>query len=302
MANAITFPFLQSINNSVNLAFNEQLYTAQSIYKDYAMVVNSEGDTEVYPRLDMLPGMRLWIGERLVNSLTQETFTIPNQTFEETIAVGREQLEDDKYGLLAPAAAQLGDDAAVLPDKLIATLLKNGTSTPWVDGQDFFSATHVSFPNTGNTATNSNYQAGSSTSWYLIDNSRRLKPLIFQNRRPFKIVPKFSLTDPSVFFDNEYIWGVDGRCAAGYGLYQLIYRSDAPLTLANLVAARAAMAAWKRPDGSPMGITPTDLMVPSSLYPQAIAYCTNEFDPNASALTPNTFRGLAKAVENRWLN
>jgi len=300
----ITFPALQTLNNAVSTRFNDQLYTAPSIYKLFSLEVESTGDTEVYPRLDMLPGLREWLGERVVNSLSLETFTIANRTWEETIGVRREQLEDDKYGLLGPAAAQLGRDAGVLPDKLIAQLMKNGTSVTAVDGQNFFSATHVAFPNTSSAATNSNYQSGSGNpSWYLIDNSHVLRPFIFQMRRPFAIVPRFSLADPNVFDRNEFQWGTDGRCNAGYGLYQLIYRSDAALTLANLNAARTAMAAWKRPDGSPMGITPTHLVVPSSLYPIARGFCERDYDPTVTSnLTPNTFQGLAQAVENRWLN
>lgn len=302
----ITFPNLQTLNNTVNTRFNDQLYAADSIYKLYSMVVESTGDAEVYPRLDMLPGLREWLGERVVISLSLETFAIANRTFEETIGIRREQLEDDKFGLLGPAAAQLGKDAAVLPDKLVANLMKGGTTATSVDGANFFSASHLAFPNTSVTTTIGNYQSntgGGTGSWYLIDNSHVLKPFIFQTRRPFAIIPRFSLTDPAVFNDNEFQWGTDGRCNAGYGLYQLIYRSDAPLNQANLIAARAAMAAWKRPDGSPMGITPTHLVVPSTLYPTARAYAERDYDPLVTSnLTPNSFQGLVKAVENRWLN
>jgi phage major head subunit gpT-like protein len=299
----ISFPALQSINDGVQMTFNDQLYAADGIYKMFTYESNSVGDAEVYPRLDMIPGIREWVGERVVHSLTQSTFTIANKTFENTIAIRREQIEDDKFGLLTPIAAQMGQDAGRLPDRLIAGLMLNGHSTVGVDGQNFFDTAHSNFTATGGVTTISNYQAGSSTSWYLLDNSRILKPFIFQSRRPFKLVPKFSLTDPAVFYDNEFTWGVDGRCNAGYGLWQLGFRSDATLNLANLIAARSAMAAWRRPDGSPMGITPTILVVPSSLYPTARAYCENDYDPLlTSNLTPNTFKGLAKAVENRWLS
>jgi phage major head subunit gpT-like protein len=299
----ITFPALQSINEIVTMAYNSQLYAAASLWKNFAMEVPSTGAANVYPRLDMLPGLREWVGERVVNSLTQETFQIWNKKYEETIGIKRTDIEDDQFGLLSVAASQLGEDAGQLPDLLVAELFKNGVSTQWVDGQDFFSASHVAFPNTSRTDINSNYQSGGSTSWYLIDNSRVLKPFIFQPRRPFTLVPRTSLTDPSVFDNDEFLWGTDGRCAAGYGLYQLIYRSDAELNLANLTAARAAMAAWKRPNGAPMGITPTQLVVPTSLFPVAKAYELNDFDPQQlSNLTPNTFKGLSKAVENVWLN
>jgi phage major head subunit gpT-like protein len=302
----ITFPGLQSINDAVTMRFNEQLYAAPSIYKLFSLVMNSDGDSEIYPRLDMLPGLREWVGERVVYSLSQETFTIKNKTFEETISVRREQLEDDRYGLLAPAAAQLGQDAGYLPDKLIASLMAGGTTILGVDGQPFFDTSHPSFPNTNLPGVNSNYlNAGEGPSWYLIDNSHVLKPFVYQSRRPFKITTKFSMEDPSVFFNDEFIWGVDGRCNAGLGLYQLIFRVDGPLTLANLISARTAMAAWKRPDGTPMGITPTHLVVPPSLYPTAKAYQLNDYDPNppeVTSLVVNTFKGMITAVEDKWLS
>jgi phage major head subunit gpT-like protein len=302
---AITFPLLQSINDGVNLAFNSQLYAAASLYKNWSFDASSEGDTEVYPRLDMLSGLREWLGDRQVKSLSEETFTIKNKTFEETIGVRREDIEDDRYGILTPVAQELGNNAARMPDLLTSKLFSAGHTTTIYDGQNFFDTAHPNFDSSGNPTTAANYQAGSSPSWYLIDNSRVLKPFIWQMRRAFTLVNKFSLTDPSVFFDNEYIWGVDGRCNAGYGLWQLAFRSDATLNLANLNAARTTMASLRRPDGTPMGIGQAGLtlVVPTSLYPVGRAYCEGEYDPLlTSNLTPNTFRGLAKAVENPWLN
>lgn len=300
----ITFPALASINDAVNLAFNSQLYAAKTLYKEFTFDATSAGAAEVYPRLDMLTGLREWIGDRVVKSLSQETFTITNRTFEETIGIKREDIEDDRYGILTPVAQEMGQDAGRLPDLLIASLMKNGTSTLAYDGEDFFGASHPNYTSTGGATTVANYASGAGPSWYLIDGTRVLKPFIFQNRRPFRLVAKFSLTDPSVFFDNEFVWGVDGRCNAGMGLWQLAYRSDATMNLANLIAARLAMATIRRPDGSPMGIGQNGLLlvVPTALYPTAVAYTQNEFDPLAGTLTPNTFRGLARAIENPWLN
>ena len=298
----VSFPALQSINDNVSMLFNQQLYTAPSIYKMLAMTVPSTGRANVYPRLDMLRGVREWIGSRLVNSLSQETFTIVNKKFEETFGISKDDFEDDQFGLLSTAAIQLGQDAATLPDRLVASLMLNGTTTVWVDGQDFFSTAHPSFPNTNLPGTNTNYQPGAGPSWFLIDNSREIKPFIFQPRVPFDTVARFNPEDPSVFDNDEFLWGTRGRCNAGYGLYQLAFRSDAPLNLANLLAARAAMGQWKRPDGSPMGITPTILVTGQALFPTARAYETKDFDPQqAPGLVPNTFQGLAKAVENRWI-
>lgn len=307
----ITFPNLQSINDAVSLSYNTQLWAAPSLYKKFTFDATSTGAAEVYPRLDMLLGLREWVGDRVVQSLSLTTFSIANRTFEQTIGVQRNDIEDDRYGLLTPAAQQLGQNAGELPDLLVSSLFVSGHTTPTYDGQNFFDTAHTNYTDTGAATTVANYQAGSGTpSWYLIDGSRVQKPFIYQTRRPFKVIPKFNLQAENVFWDNEFVWGVDGRCNAGYGLWQTAFRSDAALTLANLNAARAAMASYRRPNGTPMGIGQKGLIliVPTSLYPAARTYCENEFlpagDPAASGTgtVANTFKGLASVLENAWLN
>jgi phage major head subunit gpT-like protein len=305
----ITLPALQSLTESVSLAYLSGLLgVGPSIYRDFAYEAPSTGSEELYPLFAGLPGVREWIGDRVVHQLSISTFAIPNKTFEETISIARNQVEDDKLGLLTPQARELGTDAAVLPDLLIAQLMKNGHTALTYDGQNFFDTAHPNYTSTGAPTTVANYVSGAGPSWYLIDTSRSVRSFIFQTRRPFKVVPKFSLTDPSVFFDNEFIWGIDGRCNAGYGLWHFAYRSDAALNLANLTAGRTMMASLRRPDGAPMGLaagSSLKLVVPTALIGTALGYAGNEFDPNpvtAGTLVPNTMRGLITPLEDRWLN
>lgn len=56
-------------------------------------------------------------------------------------------------------------------------------------------------------------------SWYLADASKPIKPFIWQNRRPIQSTYLNNLTDQNVFLRKEYIYGVDCRGAAGYGLW-----------------------------------------------------------------------------------
>jgi phage major head subunit gpT-like protein len=303
---------LTSLNNGVSTAFNSQLWTAKSFYKMRTFDATSMGDEEVYPRLNMIPGLRKWVGERVVNWLNFNTFKIANETFENTVGVKRENLEDDKYGFLGQFAQQMGRNAANLPDLLTARLMVGGT-TAIVDGSaNFYDTDHLNYDQNGNQTTNFNYQAApngySGPSWYLHDTSQVLMPYIYQTRRPFGMKALFSPESPDVFWKDEFLWGVDGRANAGYGLWYLSFRSDAPLTVANLEAARTAMAAWRRPDGAPMGITPDVLETGVTLGPTARSYCTNQFLPPTDPLVSgtgtvnNTFMGLAKAVENPWIN
>lgn len=67
--------------------------------------------------------------------------------------------------------------------------------------------------------------SGNPTAWFLLDVSKPVKPLIFQQRKKPEFVAKDKLTDDNVFFQKEFIYGVDSRDNAGYGLWQLAYGS-----------------------------------------------------------------------------
>jgi phage major head subunit gpT-like protein len=302
----ITAALLGSINNGLQLAYNTQFWAEQSLYKEFCYDASSTGDTEVYPRLDMLPGVREWIGARAVHNLTMESFSIKNRKFEETIAIPRTDVEDDRYGMFAPVASQMGSDAAALPDKLIAQLMMSGTTMLGYDGQYFFSNGHPGYTLTGGATTVSNTSGtGAYPGWYLVDRSKSLRPFIYQNRVPFELTTRFNPDDPSVFDNDEFLWGVRGRSNAGFGLWQLAYYSTLVLNPANLIAARTAMAEIRRPDGTPMGIRPDTLIVPSALFPRAMAYYKNTLianDPSTpTTLVENDVINMFKPIEYTWL-
>ena len=304
----ITFPALQSINDAVSLAYNTQFWETPTIYNRWTFEAPSTGRIQIYPRLNLLPGLREWLGDRVVNQLSTATFSITNKDWEETIGVNRNDIEDDQYGFITQAAQQLAMNARHLPDLLIAQLILGGHTSVTYDGQNFFDLAHPN-PNATGTGytTVANWQAGGGTPWLLLDTTKIVKPFIYQKRKPFQIIPKFSMTDPQVFWNKEFEWGVDGRSNAGYGLWQLAFLSTAPMTIANVTAARTAMATIRRPDGTPMGIRPDLLVTPTALYPDARAYAENEFIPidavtGAATLAQNPLRGLFEAVEYVWLN
>jgi phage major head subunit gpT-like protein len=302
----ITIPNLLSLNNAVSTAFNSQLAMTEPKWPKFAMETTSTGDSSVYPRLDMIPGMREWFGDRVVNSLSMLTFRVPNRTFESTIGIKRTQIEDDQFSFLAPAAGQLAKNAQSYYDVLLAQLMKAGNSTPSYDGaQNFFDVAHTNYAIAGGVVgptTAANFVAGANPPWFLLDTSQILKPFFVQKRRPPVLTPKISLTDDNVFNAQEFIWGTDFRGAVSFGIYQYAYMSQATFNMANLVAARNAMKAWNRPDGIPMDVSPNLLVVPSTYYLTAKAYQTSQYDPLAGALTPNVVQGQFDVLENDFLN
>lgn len=303
----IDFPALQTINDSVSLAYNTAFFEAPSIFRQFTQVTQSTGPRNLYPRLDLIGGLRQWLGDREIERLSMSSFAIDNILWEKSLGVDRVAFEDDQYGFLASAAQQLGQNAAHLPDLQIAKLITLGASTTTFDGQNFFDAAHPTYDASGSATTVANYASGSNAGWLMVDTTKVLRPFIWQERRAFNITPLFSMTDPTVFFTKEFVWGVEGRAAAGFALWQLAYYGKNQMTVANVLAARTAMAAIRRPDGTPMGIVPNLLIVPPSLYPTARAYAEDEFIPQdtisgAATLTKNPLRGLFQAVENVWMS
>ena len=270
-------------------------------YPQLSTEVPSTTTTNVYPFMTGLPTLREWVGERQINNLNAKNYTLENKQFEGTIAVGKNTIEDDQWGVYNFQVDALGEAAKKYPDYLMADLLTNGQSQACYDGQAFFdhehpteiagqgrtvlqSNLHTSTPLTsdnissvrsgmmakvGNSGkvmgivpnllcvapqnemkartilqaeiiavSQGNGAAGQSNvlkglvdllvvpelandpeSWYLLDTSRSLKPFIFQNRQAAQLTSLTDLTSENVFMRKEFIFGVDMRCAAGYGLW-----------------------------------------------------------------------------------
>lgn len=304
---------LSSINDGVQLAYRDAFlaYSADSVYSQFAQVVPSSHRTEKYPQATLIPGMREWVGDRVVHQLSEQSFEIPNLMFENTISVARTDIEDDEFGILSTGAQQLAENAAHLPDLRLAKLLKSGNSIQTYDNQNFFDTSHPQLDGSGVV---SNYQAGTGLPWFLLSTKRVWKPLIWQTRRPFQVIPNFSPTSPNVFWQKEFIWGVDGRANGGFGLWQLAAMSKSPLNVDNILYLMDQAATIRRPDGTPMGITFDTLMVPNqSMMSDAKSIAEN--DSIVAALSrgsptvavgganfaANTMKGAFKPLLNTFL-
>jgi len=62
--------------------------------------------------------------------------------------------------------------------------------------------------------------------WFLLDTSKPVKPLIFQQRTAPKLVMQDQPDDENVFMRRKFRYGTESRDNAGYGLWQLAYGSD----------------------------------------------------------------------------
>jgi len=72
----------------------------------------------------------------------------------------------------------------------------------------------------------SGYSLGSTT-WYLAQTGRAVKPFIFQERKAPMFVSRTNLTDDNVYEKNEFQYGVDARAGFGYSFPFLCFRCEA---------------------------------------------------------------------------
>ncbi len=261
----ITLSNLRTLFTTVTMAFNEGLALPKSHWKTVAMQIKSSSSQTDYAWLDDLPGIREWIGDRIINRLSASKYAIENKRFESTIAIQRTKVEDDTYGIYGPLFKRMGEQTGEFPDTLVFELLKSGHTEKCFDGQYFFDADHNGFDEAGAEVPVSNVTGGAAPAWYLLDCGQVLKPLVYQERLPFKFQSLTNENDEHVFWKDEYVYGVRGRSNAGFGLWQLAHKSSAVLDETNYVAARTAMMNLRKATGKRMGITPTHLVVPPEL-------------------------------------
>lgn len=284
---------LTASNTGFKTLFNNAFAGVKPEHEKVAMMVKSSGSQNVYAWLGNMARIRRWLGDRHINNLKTHNYTVTNQKFEETIAISKDAFEDDELGVYSPMFQNMGHDVAMFPDELVFNALKNGFTEKCYDGQNFFDEDHPVLDENGEEQSVSNMQSGTSPAWFLLDTSRPVKPLIYQLRRPFKFVAKDKPTDDNVFDKDEYVYGVDGRCNVGYGLWPQAFGSKAPLNAENYAAARAAMASMKGDGGKPLGVKGTLLVVPPTLESKGREILLAERDANGAT---NTQKGTAELL------
>lgn len=284
---------LAGITTGFTALFNNAFSATESHLDKIATVLNSISAEEVHGWIGNFPGMREWVGDRHIGNPEAFSYNIKNRTFESTFAVSREDIEDDKIGMYSPTATQIGELAKTHPDELLFDLLKKGFAQRCYDGQYFFDTDHSVAG-----ASVSNMQAGTGPAWFLLDTSKLVKPLIFQKRRDYKFTSFTKDTDEHVFMKNEYLFGVDARVNAGYGLWQFAFGSKDTLDETNYAAARAVMRGIKTDSGRPLLVNPTILIVPPELEDTARKLLIAQQN---SAGASNIYAGSAELIVTGWL-
>lgn len=289
---------LRTLGTAFRASYQIGLERPQPTWGRVATTITSTTARNEYGWLGQFPSVRKWVGDRVVNQVEGHSYTVVNDDFELTQAVLRNHMEDDNVGMYSPMFEHMGSSVAEHPDRQVWGLLKQAFDEPCYDGQPFVDTEHPVLDKDGKVKLVSNSGGGSGTPWFLMDVSRALKPLIFQERKRPQFVAKDNPDDERVFWNKEFVYGVDSRDAVGFGFWQMAYGSKQTLNATNYAAARAAMQGMLGDYDRPLGLMPRLLVVPPSLEGAALEILNAE--RNAAGAT-NVWRGTAELLVVPWL-
>lgn len=253
---------LEALQATMSAAYTRGLTAAKPQWSMIATEVPSTGAANFYGWLKDLPGIVEWTGARQLADMGKHGYSIENKTFESSISVSRDNVDDDQIGHYSVVAQNYGDQVAYFPDTLCYPILAAGFSTLCFDGQNYFDTDHPLETTPATTFSNVVGDPSTDTGepWFLIDDTKVLKPVVFQNRRPF-VFKNMNPNEEYTWFNNKYAAGVDGRCNVGFSFPQLAIGSKAALTAENYETAKKQLQKMKKVDGTPIGVRATKLIV-----------------------------------------
>lgn len=290
---------LDSIRKMFKKLFDLGAAKAEPQWPRVAMKVPSSTKTNIYGWLGATTRVRKWIGDRVIQNLKTHDFSITNEDWENTVAVDANDIEDDNLGVYAPLVTDMAADSANFPDELVFDLMSKAFETTCYDGQYLIDTDHPVLDENGDEQSVSNHGGGAGAAWFLIDDSKAIKPFILQMRKEFVFTDLTNPDDANVFMKNEYLHGTHGRMNVGVALWQLIYGSKQDLTADNFSSAKTAMKELKGDNGRPLRVMPKLLVVGPSNEDAAKKIAKAE--KNDAGAT-NIYQGTVEVMVVPWLN
>lgn len=301
----ITAPVLAALMTSFRKEYADGLKMADSQWAKVASKVKSTSKSNTYGWLGQFPQFREWIGDRVIKDMAAHGYQINNKLFESTVGVLRTDIEDDELGAYAMLFQEMGRAAGVHPDELVYALLSQGHLSVCYDGQNFFDDEHPVYPKVDGTGTpelvsNQDIPATDpGAAWYLLDTSRAIKPIIFQERIPADLQQMTKPDDEQVFTADTYRYGVRARSNVGFSFWQMAFKSQQPLTPENYAKGRQALMSRKADGGRPLGIRPTLLVVPPTHESAGLKVLKAENDAQGAT---NVYQNSAELLVCPWLS
>ena len=105
---------LQALRVGFKTEFQNAFDAVPQMKDKVSKTVKSSTALNTYGWLKGLTGLREWLGPRQIDNLSEASYTLLNKHFEKTIAVNRNNIEDDNLGMYSDGFSMMGDGAARL--------------------------------------------------------------------------------------------------------------------------------------------------------------------------------------------
>lgn len=142
----ITVPTYQAIYQVLTAQFQKGVTEANSgVFNPIMERAPSSSEQNLYNWLSYIPGLKEWYkGQpRTYRNVETKQFNVFNRTFEDTLSIPINDVEDNQLSQYSKLAQMMGRTSALLPDQLIGELLNNGFTTTYsYDGKAWFADDH----------------------------------------------------------------------------------------------------------------------------------------------------------------
>jgi len=199
----------KSLLAGIRTEFMKSYLETSTEWQKVATTIPSTKSEETYAWLGSTAKMREWKDERIPKSMPEYDFTIKNRTWEGSLAIEREALEDEQYGQIMIRAKDLGSEAKRHPEELVFSLLQDGFSATGAtgdlsgkniacfDGQAFFSASHT-YSKAEYTAAQDNLGTAALGSTALQNNLTAMRRFKDDRGRPAGVIPTDLVVPPEL--------------------------------------------------------------------------------------------------------
>jgi phage major head subunit gpT-like protein len=256
-----------------------------------ATKVQSNSTSNTYGWLGQSATFREWVGDRVAQAIATFGYTVPNKTKEMTVEIKKEDVEDDNVGIYDPLVQDMGQEAVRDIDAMVYGALK--TNGLCYDTKTFFAADHpMEFETDGTPSVGSDTFSNilaptdpedAGPAWYIMDCSRVIKPVIYQERKAAVFVSKTALDDETVYRTNQFSFGADKRDNVGYTLPQFAIKCTLPLNAENFAAAQTMLEDMVGDKGKPLGLKATTVVAPPALRAAGKALFNTQFLANGGS-------------------
>jgi len=213
----------------LNTLFNNALAEAPRVTEQISTVIRMDAPLMKYKWLGAVPTMTRWVGEREIAKLRAQSQIIENEDWANGIEVERDDLDDDKLGIVAPRIrdlAQKGLDA--MEEEVIGFYLDGfaGTRGLTYDGQYLFDTDHKAESASDDSQDNVSSDAFDDAGAALVSAYTSMLGFKDKNGKPLGIRPTALLHGPAIWNNVRKVLQVPflsgGATNPNFGLVQPI--------------------------------------------------------------------------------